>query len=157
MARGIKVTAEEFWARCIPEPNTGCWLWLGDMDPDGYGRARLWGLRGRRAPRIAYVLANGGIPAGLQILHRCDVRACVNPDHLFVGTGADNMADKTRKGRQTRGDDHASAVLSGEIVRVLRAEFAEARRVPLKRLAARYGVSRNSIFRAIRGQTWRSL
>lgn len=69
----------------VPEPNTGCWLWLGAVDRSGYGRMRLTGF-GRRmmtgAHRMAWISRNGDVPAGMVIDHKCRVRACVNPDHL---------------------------------------------------------------------------
>lgn len=104
--------AEEarFWAKVDrsggPE---ACWLWLaGVRNDDGYGQFRLGG-RMQQAHRIAYEQANGPIPDGLHVLHRCDVRRCVNPGHLFIGTNADNMADRNAKGRQSRGAKHSSA------------------------------------------------
>ena len=83
--------SDTFWDGCIPEPNTGCWLWLGFISPDGYGT--------RLAHRRAWELARGPIPDGMLVCHRCDVRHCVNPDHLFLGTHLDNMRDMIRKGR----------------------------------------------------------
>jgi hypothetical protein len=85
-----------------PEPNSGCWLWLGACAPTGRGNF-TYGLRPNRilvnAPRFAFTIWRGSIPDGLQVLHRCDVPNCVNPDHLFLGTAADNIHDMIRKGR----------------------------------------------------------
>jgi DNA-binding NarL/FixJ family response regulator len=73
---------------------------------------------------VSYELHRGPIPDGLQVLHRCDVRACVNPDHLFLGTHDDNMADKVAKGRQVRGEHHGLVRFSDarvcEIVKAVR-------------------------------------
>jgi hypothetical protein len=92
---------DRFTARISPEPNSGCWLFDGAATPKGYG---TFTPRGERAPQYAHRLAFealGGqpIPEGAHVLHRCDVRCCVNPDHLFLGDQAANMRDMAAKGR----------------------------------------------------------
>lgn len=75
-----------------------CIVWTGTRVRSGYGL-----YRGRRAHRVAYELAYGPIPPGLEVMHRCDNRPCVRPEHLWAGTHADNMRDKVAKGRAGKG------------------------------------------------------
>jgi hypothetical protein len=96
-----------FWARVdkngpIPDhhPTIGpCWLWTGGLAPNGYGRLEPGDGETRYAHRISYKMHVGPIAAGMDCCHRCDVRACVRPDHLFEGTRRDNVQDMVAKGR----------------------------------------------------------
>lgn len=101
-----RLTHPDFLNRISPEPNTGCWLWLGCSNPNGYGsfgHERVDGVRRKRsAHRYSFEYTNGPIPDGMFVCHRCDTKACVNPDHLFLGTPKDNMQDMIRKGRQVQ-------------------------------------------------------
>jgi len=96
-----------FWSKV--KQTDGCWLWLGAKDSDGYGSVKI-GNRGTHAHRIAYALMVGHIPPGVSVLHSCDNRSCVRPDHLFLGTQLDNINDMIKKGRdnKARGDRNAS-------------------------------------------------
>lgn len=85
------------------KPADGCWLWTGAPLSSGYGRIRVGG-KTLRAHRVSYALYVGEIPDGLCVLHACDVRLCVRPDHLWIGTRADNVADMINKGRGATGD-----------------------------------------------------
>ena len=86
-------------------PETECWIWLGPKNKAGYGKISH-GSRGNAlnlyAHRVSWQLHYGPIPKGLIICHRCDQPSCVNPVHLFIGTQADNLADRDRKGRNPR-------------------------------------------------------
>src|SRR5262245_50376469 len=94
---------DRFWAKV--NKTDGCWLWTAQVNNKGYGRfyyypktethRRSWGIY---AHRLSWMLANGEIPEGMNVLHRCDTPACVNPEHLFLGTQADNMHDCKIKG-----------------------------------------------------------
>lgn len=88
---------ERLSASSVPEPNSGCLLWTGRLS-HGYGVMEIQ-CRRQRTHRVSYELAYGPIPSGLSVLHRCDTPACINPDHLFLGTIADNNHDMMAKGR----------------------------------------------------------
>jgi HNH endonuclease len=97
---------ERFGWYCHHEPNTGCILWSGSLDGSGHGQISI-ACRMEMAHRVAWELEKGPIPEGLQVLHNCpygDTPACVNPEHLFLGTHLDNHRDKARKnmGRKSK-------------------------------------------------------
>ena len=87
----------------VPEPNTGCWLWLRGINSDGYGLVRIEG-KSYRVPRLVWGIFKGPIPPNMRVCHRCDVRLCINPDHLFLGTDKDNYDDMVAKGRKAKFD-----------------------------------------------------
>ncbi|RJO72884.1 MAG: HNH endonuclease [Myxococcales bacterium] len=82
-----------------PEPMSGCWLWIGALNPGGYGKLRNKG-KSYIASRASWLAHHGPIPNGICVLHRCDTPSCVNPNHLFLGTNLDNSRDMSRKGRR---------------------------------------------------------
>lgn len=146
---------QRFWSDVIPEPNTGCWLWMGADARDGYGK--FFGARRHlRAHRAAWEFAHGPIPPGLYVCHRCDVRACCNPAHLFLGTHQDNMDDMARKGRAVRhlGEAHGMARLTEHDVREIRLRFASGEASQTE-LAARYGMHQSAMSLLINRKTWR--
>lgn len=89
---------EKIFSMCEPVPEAGCWIWMGGATPLGYGQM-LVGFKTRLVQREAWMAANGPIPDGLLVCHKCDTPFCVNPNHLFVGTYKDNSDDMRRKGR----------------------------------------------------------
>ena len=90
--------AELFWTHLAPPDDNGCRLWTGAVSRNGYGAVKLHG-RMTSAHRAAWTYARGPIPTGMFVLHRCDVRRCCEPEHLFLGAQADNMRDMSAKGR----------------------------------------------------------
>ena len=118
-----KSLKEKFECRFIPEPNSGCWLWIGPIDGH-YGRICYVGTHKRfqLAHRAAWELYRGEIPDGICVCHHCDTPLCVNPEHLFLGTHADNHRDMCAKGRNNapRGANHPSAKLTEKQVREIR-------------------------------------
>lgn len=127
----------------IPEPNTGCHLWLGRMCSNGrYGALNTRAKR-LMAHRVSYETHRGPIPEGMFVCHKCDVTSCVNPAHLFLGTAADNMRDMAEKGRakfvrggSRPGEKNGRAKLSAMQVLCIR---ADTRRISA--VAKSYGIS----------------
>lgn len=142
-----------FWAKVAK--SDGCWVWTGGRKPDGYGTIRAGGERGGgavvSAHRVSWEMHRGPVPDGLHVLHRCDSPPCVNPAHLFLGSNADNVADKVAKGRQgaPRGSAHPAARLTSEAVREIRASTGSAREV-----GERHGVSASCVQRIRSGRGW---
>jgi len=96
-----------FWALVDKSDLGGCWLFTGHLDRNGYGRYG-GGPRRTHTHRLTYRLCVGPIPHGLFVCHRCDVPACCNPQHLFIGTQKDNIQDAVHKGRMASGSRHGS-------------------------------------------------
>lgn len=124
----IVPVAARLAANSVPESNTGCVLWLGSVDRRGYGRMSANG-RLTRTHRLAWAETFGPIPSDKWVLHKCDQPSCIRPDHLFLGTHADNMADMARKGRANGGAHNAKKThcpaghpLSGDNLRVGRTQ-----------------------------------
>lgn len=138
----------------VPVTECGCWIWLGHILSKGYGEIEFRGVK-IRAHRASWLAYRGPIPDGLFVCHHCDMRPCINPDHLFLGTNLDNMRDCAKKSRirsgMLRGEDSPKAKLTASQVELIR---ADSRSTYL--LAAAFGVSKNTINSIKRGTTWRS-
>lgn len=131
----------QFWASVDKRGSRECWPWTGASNGGGYGSARFNGQR-ITAPRAAWVLAHGEIPAGMHVLHACDNPPCVNVAHLRLGTHADNMADKAER---MRGRKVETLPPSEEIRRIYLAKGGD-----LIDTARELGVSRQTIWRHLR-------
>lgn len=139
-----------FWSRT--EKTDGCWLWRGCVDRDGYGQIGVnW--RQLKAHRFSWELHYSAIPEGLCVCHKCDNRACVNPEHLFLGTSQDNTRDKVSKGRQPIGSQTPMAKLTEEDVVAIKRLIASGK--PQLHLARDYGVTQGTISHIHHGRSWR--
>ena len=139
-----KSLEERFWDKVIPEPNSGCWLWLGALS-GGYGRigigSRTDGTRkSELATRVAWELFKGPVAPHLGALHKCDNKSCVNPDHLYIGTHSQNMQDAYDRGQKKPavGKRPHRVLLSNKDVRSIRNSTARA-----KDLVSQYGASKS--------------
>jgi len=139
---------------------SGCWVFAGTRSNKNYGQLRI-GPRGTGlmlAHRASYECFVGPVPPGMWVLHRCDNPACVNPEHLFLGTSDDNIADMEAKGRRRAGkwERHRSAKLTQDIVRECRRLYALGG-VTHQQLADRFGVAQQTMFLAVSEKTWRGI
>lgn len=146
---------ERFWDHMMPDTISGCWVWSGFREAQGYGRLSF--TRGRRvqAHRLAWELTNGPIPGGMEVCHRCDNPPCCNPEHLWLGTTRDNQHDKIAKNRQARGERNGRAKLSAvqarEIIRRYHAGESQ------RSLAKAFGLAMSSIQRIRSGEYWKDI
>lgn len=142
-------------AHSIPEPNSGCWLWLRSTNTSGYGAFRIGGGKKILAHRAAWIAANGEIPEGICILHRCDTPLCVNPNHLFAGTNTDNVADRVMKGRTSCGQRHPRAKLTeGDVIRIFALHKDGATN---QSIADSMGVVQSAVSEILTGRAWTHL
>lgn len=148
----------KFWSQVERRGDDDCWLWNGYCDDFGYGNIVEGGRNSRRwkAHRLSYSLLVGD-PGSLCVLHECDVPACVNPNHLFLGTRTDNAQDKVSKGRQRgpKGEAHPKAKLTAGQVRTIRRRYASG--VLRSVLAREYGVAWNSIKYILNKRNWKHI
>lgn len=169
VTRAVHETHARFMGKVAKSDS--CWIWTGARDSKGYGRFSVGNSRrpdGRRrnsmvgAHRLSYEFHVGPIPNGpgfhgICVLHRCDNPSCVRPDHLFIGTNADNVRDMDTKGRrvnaQPRGSRHPAAILTEEKVRAIVIAHRE-RGISQSQLSREYGVSTSTVNHIFTGRLW---
>lgn len=146
-------TQERFFDLVLPEPNTGCWLWDGALSGKGYGRLNIE-KRMVQAHRFSWEIHYGAIPDGLQACHKCDVRCCVNPEHLFLGTQSENLQDMVAKGRDNplRGEEHPKTSLTEADVRSIRADTR-----PLRVIGTDYGFDKQHVWKIKKRWYWKDV
>lgn len=148
-------TEQRFWASVDKSqghgPDGDCWVWTAGKDAGGYGRISL-GLTEMKAHRYSYFLANGKDAGELKVCHTCDNRACVNPNHFFLGSTQDNSDDMVQKRRHMFGERHHKSKLSEEDVIAIRADP----RMQIE-IAAAYGVTQGLIGMIKRREIWRHI
>jgi len=140
---------ERFWSKV--NKTEGCWFWTASTSKSGYGQL---GSGGRphtmlKAHRVSWELANGPIRDGLWVLHQCDNPICVNPDHLFLGTNLDNIADMNRKKRNLFQRNNPSLKLSDGQVKEIRDRRSNGER--LRSIAKDFGVTEGTVSRIASG------
>lgn len=152
----MKGTKERFGSKWTPEPYSGCWIWVGsarNVRPSKrvYGEF-VYQKRHLLAHRVSWTLHNGDIPVNINVLHRCDTTLCVNPDHLFLGTQADNVSDCVRKSRNATGERAGRAKLTKSKVLLIKSEIGS-----LRKIAIKYGIGQTQVWSIKHGLTWRHL
>jgi hypothetical protein len=149
----------QFLENAVATESDECVVWPFTLDRYGYGRITHMGMR--TAHRAMFAMVYGDVPAGHEVMHSCDNRACINPKHLSSGTHAQNMCDMAARGRATggiwkvdnRGERHPKARLTEKIVSEIRVSYAK-KKISQRELAERYSVSRQAISDIIRNVTW---
>ncbi len=147
---------ERFWLYVDRKSDVDCWNWMGGKDGFGYGMLNI-GIgysKSYRSHRYSWVLFNGKIPIELSVLHKCDNPSCVNPNHLFLGTDADNAHDRDRKGRQIShcGEQHGCSKLTNKDVLEIRNLRKQGVSYPI--MQSIFNMSRTQLWKIITRRSW---
>lgn len=145
---------ERFNSRLSKMSRDGCWIWDGARTSGGYG-CLLVGDKLMQAHRYAYWRATGQHPRRKKVCHRCDVKRCCNPKHLFLGTQLDNMRDCVRKGRFAVGERNNKTFLTTSDVRLLRRMYKQG--WTQTQLAKRFALSSPGIHHIVTNRTWKHI
>jgi len=151
------MTPERFMDYVMPIPETGCWLWLGGLDGSGYGM--LSDELEQKAHRYSFHTFKHSIPANRVVMHSCDIKCCVNPAHLSVGTYRDNALDASSKGKLFNTSPWQAGTgskMTAESVRDVRHRVIDLHESPVS-VAKLYGINSSSISKIINGRTWRHI
>lgn len=135
----------------LPEPNSGCWLWTGYVANDGYGQIKINGERWK-AHIMSFNIFRGGLSGGKMILHTCDIRCCINPDHLYEGDVRDNSRDMVNRGRSLAGEKHHRAKLQNHhipLIRSAKGKYSE--------IGKLFGISRTVVGKIKTRKAWSSI
>lgn len=150
----MSMTIESFMENVFPEPNTGCWLWAGRFDNRGYGRGPF-GFGIQLAHRFSYLILKAD-PSGNHVLHHCDVPACVNPDHLYLGDQTQNNLDRDRRGRQKtfRGCEHTLSRFTEDDIRLIRSLYPG---IPSRKLGKKFKISQRAILNIVTFKSYKNV
>lgn len=149
-----ELTDEEvkrFWSKVIILTSKDCWEWAGCLVGFGYGQVTIRRIQ-YGTHRIAYFLCNKQDPGDQLVCHRCDNPKCCNPNHLWLGTEAENIQDRNTKGRNAKGIKHARAKLTEQQVRQIRNQYATG--IGQRALGRKYDVTHATIQGIIHRRTW---
>lgn len=164
MGRPPVAIEKRFWNFVTPQHESLCWEWQGNVRKNGYGVISRHGISSVRAHRVSYEIHYGKIdPPTLFVCHKCDNRKCVNPHHLFLGTIQDNNADRDRKGRVAKGNDHVRHKINEEMVQRILSEYDMIRevfdgRVPratFRMICEKYKTNLHQLKQIVYRQTWK--
>lgn len=144
---------ERFWQKVSKSDGDGCWNWTAALTADGYGRIGNGSGKLLKSNRASWMIHFGPIPDGACVCHRCDNRACVRPDHLFLGTQAENVADMMAKKRVARGERRGTSWLREHQVIMIRRIYYEGR-LNQTEIATLVGTSPDNISRITSGKRW---
>lgn len=149
---------ERFWEKVDKRGPDECWEWQAHIIR-GTGYGQFWtGVEDTTAHRAAWTITKGPIEDGMYVLHKCDNRRCVNPNHLFIGTAFDNVRDMVRKGRHRNGNARGEEIGNSKLTQNQVAEIINrytGKHGEQSALAREYGVSQAEIWRIVRRLVWR--
>ena len=143
---------QRFWEKV--NKTESCWLWQGHLNQNGYGGFTL-NRKAEKAHRVAWWLSGKTIPKGKVLCHSCDVRICVNPSHLWLGTLADNNRDMANKGRRVnpKGEQHGKSKLSESDVYEIKRLYS-LKKYSNRQIGDKFNVTKENVYSIVHGLTW---